>query len=122
MDIIAGDKHDALLATYQTLEVARLNAALQECGVDDAALRRSICETYFFNSGQFLDSGWFEDQGSRVRPNVHFEVIDAQGKPAARCTCQIPPSARCGMSMPTARPPGYSMTMPKMPRKSSPAT
>lgn len=77
MDIVEGDDHDVLTATFQSLEVARLNHILKECGLADRDLRRSICEAYFFSSGYFMDSGWFEERERRVRPNVYFESIDA---------------------------------------------
>jgi hypothetical protein len=50
VDIVEGDKHDPLTAAYQTLELARLNDALKECGVADVELRRRVCESYFFSS------------------------------------------------------------------------
>jgi hypothetical protein len=84
MDIIEGDIHDSLVATYQTLEMARLNDALKECGVADPCLRRRICETYFFQSGYFLDGGWFADQGGRFRPGVYFAELSDQDVPAVR--------------------------------------
>jgi hypothetical protein len=84
MNVIEGAEHDPLSATYQTLELARLNDALKECGIDDAALRRAICETYFFNSGYFLDSCWFGDQGGRFRPGVYFAELSAENEPTGR--------------------------------------
>ncbi len=84
MDIIKGDKHDPLTATYQTLELARLNADLKECGVADAALRRKICETYFFGAGYFFDGCWFKDEGGRFRPGIYFEEIDESDQPTGR--------------------------------------
>jgi|688.fasta_scaffold1406323_1 hypothetical protein len=80
MKIIEGDMHDPLTATFQTLEVARLNDALRESGIHDSALRRSICETYFFNSGYFLDSGWFAEEGRRFRPGTYFVEIGGDGR------------------------------------------
>jgi hypothetical protein len=84
MDIISGDKHDPLTATYQTLELSRLNAALKECGVADAALRRKICETYFFDLGYFLDGCWFKEEGDRFRPGIYFEEINENDQPTGR--------------------------------------
>jgi len=74
--IVEGDPHDPLCTTYQTLEIARLNDALKECGISDARVRRTICETYFFNAGQFLDSGWFAEGDRRFRAGVYFAEID----------------------------------------------
>lgn len=77
MKILESEKHDSLCATYQTLELARLNDALKKSGVADAKLRRQICERYFFDSGYFIDNCWFADQGSRFRPCISFlEVND----------------------------------------------
>ncbi len=77
MDIVEGDQHDRLVATYQTLEIARLNDALKECGITDRELRRKVCESYFFSSGYFLDGCWFADEdGTRFRPGVYFAEID----------------------------------------------
>jgi hypothetical protein len=81
MEIVEGDKHDPLTATYQTLELARLNDVLKECGVSDVGLRRRICESYFFNAGYFLDSCWFEDQDSRFRPGLYFAELDRNSQP-----------------------------------------
>jgi len=76
MDTIQGDLHDPLTATYQTLELGRLNDVLKQCGVADVDLRRKICEAYFFHSGYFLDSCWFSDQGHRYRPGIYFSQVD----------------------------------------------
>ena len=77
MDIIPGDLHDPLTATYQSLELARLNDVLRSCGIDDASARREICEQYLFASGQFIDAGWFEERGRRFRPGIYFEELRA---------------------------------------------
>jgi hypothetical protein len=80
MNVIQGDIHDSLTATFQTLELARLNDVLKQCGVADADLRRKICETYFFDSGYFFDSCWFFDQGHRFSPGIYFSQLDAESK------------------------------------------
>ncbi|MBA3484657.1 MAG: hypothetical protein H0T51_22865 [Pirellulales bacterium] len=80
MEIVEGEMHDPLTATYQTLELARLNDALTECGVSDSELRRRVCETYFFHSGYFLDGCWFAEDGLRYRPGIYFAEIDDQDK------------------------------------------
>lgn len=79
MHIKQGDIHDPLVATYQTLEVARLNDVLKKCGISSAKTRRKICEDYFFDSGYFLDSCWFSDQGGRFRPGVYFAEVGPDG-------------------------------------------
>jgi len=80
MKITQGDLHDSLTATYQTLELARLNETLKQSGISDAPLRRKICENYFFGSGRFLDSGWFSDQGARFRVGIYFSQLDNKAK------------------------------------------
>jgi hypothetical protein len=79
MEIKQGDIHDPLVATYQTLEVARLNNVLKKCGISNAETRRKICEEYFFDSGYFLDSCWFADQGGRFCPGVYFAQVGPDG-------------------------------------------
>jgi hypothetical protein len=76
MKIVNGDLHDPLTATYQTLEVARLNRTLKECGLNDGKLRRRICEQYFFDSGYFLDSCWLAEEGRKFRPGIYFSEVD----------------------------------------------
>jgi len=84
MDVVEGDKHDPLTATYQTLELARLNDALKQCGVNDAQLRRRICETYFFDSGYFLDGCWFVEEGTRFRPGIYFAELNEEDRPTGK--------------------------------------
>ncbi|QEG37963.1 hypothetical protein [Bythopirellula goksoeyrii] len=81
MDIFEGDRHDPLSATYQTIEFARLNDVLKECGINDMELRRKICETYFFSSGYFLDSGWFAEEDSRYQPGIYFSEVNDLNQP-----------------------------------------
>ena len=78
--IIQGDVHDPLTATFQTIELARLNEILKNSGVADPSIRRSICENYFFSAGKFIDSGWFADQDRRFRPGTYFAEIGPHGK------------------------------------------
>jgi len=86
MNTIEGDLHDPLTATYRTLELARLNDALKQCGVADTDLRRKICETYFFDSGYFLDSWpslssvWI----GRLRPGSERRIRFGVGGPHCR--------------------------------------
>jgi hypothetical protein len=84
MEVIEGGEHDPLTATYQTLELARLNDVLKECGVADEVLRRNICETYFFNSGYFLDTCWFADKDSRFRPGLYFAEVSSANEPTGK--------------------------------------
>lgn len=81
MNIVQGDLHDPCVATYQTLELARLNQTLVECGIDDVQKRREICEHYFFQSGYFLDSCWFEEKGRYFHPGVYFAELTRDQQP-----------------------------------------
>ncbi len=75
MSIINGDLHDRVLVKYQALELARLNQTLQDSGISDVAVRRKICERYFFDSGYFIDSCWLSEQGRRFQPGIYFTEI-----------------------------------------------
>jgi hypothetical protein len=79
MRIIYDGLHDQLCATYQTLESARLNEVLKHVGIADQELRREICEKYFFDSGYFVDSCWFEEQNRRFRAGIYFAEVDVDG-------------------------------------------
>jgi hypothetical protein len=80
VNVVEGDLHDPLCATYQTLEVARLNSVLIQLGVDEEDLRRRICETYFFDSGYFLDSCYLLEHGRKFQPGVHFSELDEKNE------------------------------------------
>jgi hypothetical protein len=112
MELIEGELHDPLSATYQTLELARLNDVLTECGVIDPQLRRRICETYFFHSGYFLDSDWFAHDGGRFRPGMHFVKLETQNEPSGPV---FQPSVRCFMNTRMVPPLGSLMTAARTP-------
>jgi hypothetical protein len=42
--------------------------------------RREICESYFFDSGCFLDSCWFEERGRLFRPGIYFAELKRGGQ------------------------------------------
>jgi hypothetical protein len=75
MSIIDGDLHDRVLVRYQALELARLNQTLQDSGISDVAVRRDICERYFFDAGYFIDSCWLSERGRRFQPGIYFTEI-----------------------------------------------
>ncbi|HZM89545.1 MAG TPA: hypothetical protein VFF31_23695 [Blastocatellia bacterium] len=91
MKIVSGNLHDAIIATYQTLELARLNQTLKESGVADIAVRREICERYFFDSGYFIDSCWLSEQGRRFQPGIYFTEVEADERSSG--TIFLPDSA-----------------------------
>ena len=72
MNIITEDEYEAMATTYQCLEIARLNEVLKQHGIDDAGLRRQICTQFMFDSGEFLDTGWFVTGSKRVYPELCF--------------------------------------------------
>lgn len=65
------DSYEEMAATYQVIEIARLNEVLKRHNVSDQS-RREICTDYFFESGVFIDSGWFKVSGNQVFPTRCF--------------------------------------------------
>jgi hypothetical protein len=65
------DCYEEMAATYQVIEIARLNEVLKTHNLP-ADLRRAICEDYFFDSGVFLDCGWLKVSGMQVWPALCF--------------------------------------------------
>jgi len=65
------DSFEEMAATYQVIEIARLNAVLKEHNLSDE-VRREICTAYFFDSGVFLDCGWLNVSGKQVWPTLCF--------------------------------------------------
>ena len=64
------DDCEEMAATWQCLEIARLNDVLKASGLANKQLRQEICTRYFLDSGHFLDAGWFECEGRRVYPEI----------------------------------------------------
>jgi hypothetical protein len=65
------DSYEEMAATYQVIEIARLNEVLKRHKIPDE-VRREICTDYFFENGVFLDSGWFKVSGNQVFPTLCF--------------------------------------------------
>jgi hypothetical protein len=65
------DSYEEMAATYQVIEIARLNEVLKKYNVPDK-VRREICTDYFFDSGVFLDCGWLKISGQQVWPALCF--------------------------------------------------
>jgi hypothetical protein len=72
MEIIKDTVYAEMAATFQCLEIARLNEVLKNHGITDKAARQKICSEYFFDSGNFLDSGSFKSEGKEVFLRVCF--------------------------------------------------
>jgi hypothetical protein len=84
MNFVSHEIHDSLCATFQTVELARLNDVLKSAGISDQSLRRRICETYFFNSGYFVDACWIGEEERRFRPGLYFAEVDRDGQDLER--------------------------------------
>src|SRR5262245_39452812 len=69
--VVRDDAYEEMAATYQVIEIARLNEVLKKHKVS-ARVRRKICTDFFFDSGVFLDCGWLTVSGKRVWPSLCF--------------------------------------------------
>lgn len=72
MEIVKENSYEETAATYQCLEIARLNEILKKNGLEDVKLREKICGEFIFNSGNFIDSGYFLSEGKRYYPEICF--------------------------------------------------
>jgi hypothetical protein len=72
VETINSSDYEGMAASYQCVEIDRLNSVLKEKGIDDVELRKLICEQYFFHAGVFLDSGWLISDGKKVWPQLCF--------------------------------------------------
>ena len=72
MKIIKENTYEEIDATYQCLEIARLNEVLKQNGIEDVKLREKICGEFIFNSGNFVDSGYYISEGIKVYPEICF--------------------------------------------------
>jgi len=61
-------------SSYQRVQVATLDAALQENGVTDPAVRQKICEAFLFAMGDLHDQGWVKPaaDSERIFPLLCF--------------------------------------------------
>lgn len=72
LEIVKSDDYEEMASSYQCLEIARLNEVLKSQGIADVSARQAICETYFFDSGNFLDAGWFKSGDKTLWPELCF--------------------------------------------------
>jgi len=77
--IVREDEYEDMAATYQCLEIARLNEILKKNGIADVVLRRTICREYIFENGSFLDSGWLMSGDQTVWPELCFAARQSKG-------------------------------------------
>ncbi len=63
---------DDAAMSFMTLTVHRLNAALKDGGVTDAAVRQEICSRFLFEFAYHHDAGWLTKDGRKLFPMVAF--------------------------------------------------
>jgi hypothetical protein len=63
---------DEAAMTFMALTVHRLNGALTESGVDDAALRQEVCARFLFEFAYHHDAGWLSQGRQKLFPLVAF--------------------------------------------------
>src|SRR5690606_5977261 len=66
--LVRDDVYEEMGASYLCAQVAALDAALQEHGIADAAVRQQACGSFVFNMGNFHDQGW-------LRPSADAEPV-----------------------------------------------
>ena len=65
--------YEAVAPAFQCVLIDALNRALKENGVEDAARRRNICDTYVFEMSELLDQDWIKAKDAkRVFPRICF--------------------------------------------------
>ena len=62
--LVRDDAYEEMGSSYQCLQVAALDVALQKHGVTDAAVRRRVCESFLFDMGNFHDQGWLKSSAN----------------------------------------------------------
>ena len=58
--LVRDDDYEDMGSSYQCLQVATLDAAMQRHGIADAGVRRKVCEAFLFAMGNFHDQGWLK--------------------------------------------------------------
>ena len=66
--LVRDDSYEEMGHAYQCVQIAALDAALQEHGVADPALRQQVCESFVFNMGNLHDQGW-------LKPSAESEPV-----------------------------------------------
>lgn len=62
--LVRDDVYEELGSSYQCLQVATLDAAMQENGIADAAVRQKVCEEFLFAMGNLHDQGWLKSSAA----------------------------------------------------------
>ena len=58
--LVRDDAYEEIGSAYQCLQVSALDAAMQEHGVGDAAVRQKVAESFLFAMGNLHDQGWLK--------------------------------------------------------------
>jgi len=58
--LVRDDAYEDMGASYQCLQVSVLDEAMKEHGINDAAVRQKVCESFLFTMGNFHDRGWLK--------------------------------------------------------------
>lgn len=61
-----------LMNAYLMAQIAELDATLQQNGIEDQGIRKSICAQFGMSMGQVFDLGWIGVDGERFHPLLMF--------------------------------------------------
>jgi hypothetical protein len=72
--LVRDNAYEEMGSAYQCLQVAVLDAAMQEHGIGDPAVRQRVCESFLFTMGNFHDQGWLKpsEEAEPVYPLLCF--------------------------------------------------
>jgi hypothetical protein len=90
--LLRTDAYDDMANAYQSALIAELNETLKENGVTKKAVRRKICERFFFAFGNFHDQYWFKAGGQKCFPLLCFsqEFLNTNTKVTELGEVQVP--------------------------------
>ena len=66
------EKYCSLMNAYLLAQIAELDATLQQNGIDDVGIRKSICAQFGMSMGQVFDMGWIGVDNERFHPLLMF--------------------------------------------------
>lgn len=58
--LVRDDVYEEMGSAYQCLQVAILDAAMQEYDISDATIRQKVAESFLFAMGNLHDQGWLK--------------------------------------------------------------
>lgn len=79
--LVADDAYEQMGAAYQCVQVALLDEALRDNGIEDPKLREKICGSFIFELGIFHDQRWFKPADEAMRPLLCFTAISLEVEP-----------------------------------------